>query len=355
MTTREQPGSAPDSAPSFAEGHFPVRRLAASAFAVGYGLVRWYWAAGGRWGYTACDRTDPPDAPDAATGCGADAVRSLSFWAGWGAVGLCVALVLLAVVLRRLPALVATAGAWTAALTLLVLAFPMHLVFEIPAGLTGHPTDWRDIAHRLGLTGGGLLWAAIAVALRSRCPHRRSPAGPRPVPRELRRRAYAGFLLPVLGFTVPHAIWLLGVPMGIPADVHREVLTDMDGTTGWTLTLVPTVGGLLTLGLAARWGQVFPRWVPRLAGCPVPPPLALVPAALVALALTAYGLIGLGLIGGALADGTTTWAGLADSWAVVGTEVVFLAWGVALGQAAHGYHRLTRPPCAACGVPAPFG
>ncbi|QUH00225.1 hypothetical protein HUO13_04840 [Saccharopolyspora erythraea] len=40
----------------------------AVACAVGYGLLRLYWAAGGRLGYTACDRTEVSSAAEIASG-----------------------------------------------------------------------------------------------------------------------------------------------------------------------------------------------------------------------------------------------------------------------------------------------
>ena len=43
---------------------------------------------------------------------------------------------------------------------------------------------------------------------------------------------------------------------------------------------------LLTLGLVQRWGEVVPRWIPRVGGKPVPPMLAVVPAATGDFALT---------------------------------------------------------------------
>jgi hypothetical protein len=98
------------------------------------------------------------------------------------------------------------------------------------------------------------------------------------------------------------------------------------------------------LGLAQRWGQVFPSWLPWLAGRRVPPLLALVPAGLVSVSLTSYGLIGVGLITGELVHGTVTWSQLGPIWAVAGTELVFLAWGVALSVATLGYYQaVTRP------------
>jgi hypothetical protein len=46
------------------------------------------------------------------------------------------------------------------------------------------------------------------------------------------------------------------------------------------------LGVVLTLGLVRPWGEVFPRWVPGLAGRPVPVAAAAVPGSLVATAVT---------------------------------------------------------------------
>ncbi|MGX7672743.1 hypothetical protein [Plantactinospora sp. DSM 117369] len=319
------------------------RALVALGFALGYGLLRLYWAAGGRWGYTACDRTRSPEPAELADGCGAERLATLPFWSGWGSVLLCAVGVVVAAVAVLRPGRVASLGAWVGAVTLLVLAFPGHLLFQIPVALAGRPSDWADLLGRLLLLGGGLSFAAAATSGTAR---RHAPAGrpePRPVPGWTRRWAYAACLLPVLGFTVPHACWLLGVPLGIPADELRRAVEDIGPLTGLLLTLTPLLGGLLTLGLAARWGQVLPRWLPGLAGRRVPPALAFVPAGVTAVALIAYGLIGIGMLAGALATGATTWAELRAGWAVAGTELVFLAWGITLAVAATGYHRTTRP------------
>ncbi|GAA3751345.1 hypothetical protein GCM10022225_39680 [Plantactinospora mayteni] len=340
------------------------RAVGALGFAVGYGLLRLYWAGGGRWGYTACDRTRSPGPVEIADGCGAERLATLPFWSGWGAVLLCALLVVVAGMATltaggNRPAgstrsgeplgrflrsgRTASVGAWAAAAALVVLSFPGHLLFEIPMGLAGRPTDWPDLLGRLLLLGGGLSFAATAASATDRGYARPGPPGPRPVPGWTRRWTYAACLLPTLGFTVPHACWLLGIPLGIPADELRRAVEDIGLLPGLLLTLAPMLGGLLTLGLAARWGQVLPRWLPGLAGRRVPPTLALAPAGVVAVALTAYGLIGLAMLTEALATGATNWAELRSGWAVAGTELVFLAWGIALGVAAVGYFRTTRP------------
>jgi hypothetical protein len=323
--------------------------LGALGFAAGYGLLRLYWAAGGRWGYTACDRTRSPGAAELSTGCGAEQLATLPLWRGWGAVALCCVLAAVAALLALGRGRAAQVGAWGACAALVALSFPLHLLFEIPAAVSGRPTDWLDVVDRLLLLGGGLLFGmAAAPTGPRRCAHPRVD-GPQPVTASTRRWAYAGVAVPVLGWTVPHALWLLGVPFGIPADDLAAMRQDIDLGSAVAITVAPALGSLLTLGLAQRWGQVFPCWVPRLAGRRVPRLLAVVPAGVVAAALTAYGLVSAGVMTTALVTGATTWSQLAAGWAVAATLLVFIGWGAVLGAATLGYHRVTRPHCELCG------
>ena len=325
---------------------------AALAFAVGYGGLRLFRAAGGRWGHTACDRA--AGAAELASGCAA-AGAPLPFWAGWGAVGLCGLLAGVAALGIR-GSRTAAAPAWAACAALVVLAFPMHLLFEVPAGLAGRPTDWPDVADRLLLLGGGLVSGAAAATLRPPgCGHPRVPAG-RPVPGWLRRWAYAAVAVPVVGWAVPHGLWLFGVPVGIPAAQLREIRTELVDTSpvvGAAIVGAPVLGALLTVGLIRPWGRIFPSWLPWLAGRRVPRPLALAPASAVALCLTFYGVLSSWIVVDGLRTGETTWSDVRTGWAVTATVVVFVAWGVALGVTTWGYHLLTRtwcPTCAAAGT-----
>lgn len=318
-------------------------------FAVGYGLVRFYWAAGGRWGYTACDRSH--ETADMSSGCAARQLSTLPFWQGWGAVALCCVLIAIAALATRSRSRAAAVGAWVACAALVVVSFPMHLLFQIPAALAGHPTDWRDLVNRLLLFGGGLLFGAAATAVRiRRCDHPRVE-GRRPVPGWVRRWAYAGFAVPVVGWTVPHGLWLLGVPLGISAagiDEVRDNLWQTAPAVTVAIVILPTLGGLLTLGLVRPWGQVLPAWLPLLAGRRVPRLLALIPAGVVAVSLISYGLISGWILIDGLRTGTTTWSQLRSGWAVAVTVPVFLAWGVALGVTAFGYYLVTRLRCGVC-------
>ncbi len=301
--------------------------------------LRLFWIAGGRWGYTACDRTALPADPSG--GCGADRVTALPFWPGWGA--LIVFAGLAAPVLWRPRPVVL----WMAAAAVGVAAFPLHLLFEVPAALTGRPSDWRDLLGRLLLVAGAVLLAGLAHAL---APPRTAVATAyRPVPRWARRSAYAAVVLPVLGWTVPHALWVLGVPFGISAADLAEIQANLSLGAALAVTVVPPVAGLLVLGLVQRWGQRFPSWVPVLGGRRVPPLLALVPAGLVAVALITYGFLSAAVVVRSLANGSRSWPQVAGNWAVLATLLVFVGWGLALAVTAVGYHRATRSTEAAPG------
>ncbi|MEU8283278.1 hypothetical protein AB0C01_02815 [Micromonospora sp. NPDC048905] len=311
--------------------------LACGLFLVGEVALRLYWIAGGRWAYTACDRTD---LVDPAGGCGADRVQTLPFGAGWGALAVGVVLALVVVGAVRFPGRAATTAGWLAAALLLVTSFPLHLLFEVPAALTGRPSDWRDLGARLALLAGGIVFAGLANASGPR----RGPVTPdyRPVPRWTRRWAYVAVALPVVGWAVPHGLWVLGVPFGISARKLNDIHNDLSTSTGVAITVVPPLAGLLVLGLVQRWGQQFPRWVPGLGGRPVPRLLALIPAGTVALTLVTYGVLSSAVFVSRLFSGEMPWSEVWDGWAVTATLLVFLGWGVALGVTTAGYALSTR-------------
>ncbi|MGW0217071.1 hypothetical protein ACWDXH_22040 [Micromonospora chokoriensis] len=312
--------------------------VACAAFVLGEVALRLYWLAGGRWGYTACDRTALVDPTG---GCGADRVHTLPFWAGWGAVGVGVALAIIVGCAVRFPDRAVAAASWAASALLLVVAFPLHLLFEVPAALTGRPSDWRDLGARLALVAGGVLFAGLANASGPR--RDPAPAGYQPVPRWARRWAYAAVALPVVGWAVPHGLWVLGVPFGISEQQLDEIQLDLSTETGLAITLVPPFAGLLVLGLVQRWGQQFPRWVPRLGGRRVPRLLAVIPAGVVALALVTYGVLSVAVFVDQLRTGDLSWAEVWEGWATSATLLVFLGWGVSLGVTATGYALATRP------------
>ncbi|MFE4497009.1 hypothetical protein ACFRKD_31650 [Streptomyces niveus] len=100
------------------------------------------------------------------------------------------------------------------------------------------------------------------------------------VPRWARRVAYA---VPLV--VLPSGIWRLGVLFA--ADKRGGSIEDwaMNGYVVF-LTLVSEVLAFTAVGLVARWGEVFPRWMPGLGGRRVPTAAAVVPATIGATVLT---------------------------------------------------------------------
>lgn len=323
------------------------RPAAAGGFALGYGILRAYWAAGGRWGYTACDRGDTLDAAQAATGCQAARLPALPPMQGWVAVAGSAALLTACLLAAWRPARAITIAAWIGGGFLIAIAFPGHLLFELPAAALGRATDWWDLGHRMLQLTGGLLVVGMAIRLGSRrCTHPVTRVRtPQPVAGWARGWSYAACAIPILGFTVPHVLWLFGI--GIPAATLDQIRADIDAPTMLGLAAGPALGGLVSLGLGHGWGRTWWPWTP-MAGRPIPRGLVLVPAGAIALSLVSYGLLGTGMIAQDLSNGVVTWAQLRTQWMMFGTELVFLAWGVALGVAAVGYHHATAARCEAC-------
>jgi hypothetical protein len=107
-----------------------------------------------------------------------------------------------------------------------------------------------------------------------------------PVPRWVDRAAHV-----VPWTTVPSGLWRIALGFGVPVGFTGE-LAELYRAPGWitpyviVLTLVIEALALLTLGLVKPWGEVLPRWIPVLAGRPIPVLAAVIPAALGAVAVT---------------------------------------------------------------------
>ncbi|MEV7060738.1 hypothetical protein AB0N95_35415 [Streptomyces microflavus] len=100
------------------------------------------------------------------------------------------------------------------------------------------------------------------------------------VPRWARRVAYA---VPLL--VLPSGIWRLGVLFA--ADKRGGSIADW-AMNGYVvlLTLISEALAFTAVGLVARWGEVFPRWMPGLGGRRVPTAAAVVAATIGATILT---------------------------------------------------------------------
>jgi hypothetical protein len=101
---------------------------------------------------------------------------------------------------------------------------------------------------------------------------------------------------------------------------------------GLCLGLSALCGSVLTLGLLACWGEVWPGWLPGLRGRPVPVKAAVIPASLVAVALCA-------------ASVSLVVLSVREGGAALLLMIPAPVWGPALLLAAYAYYRRrTDPP-----------
>jgi hypothetical protein len=108
-----------------------------------------------------------------------------------------------------------------------------------------------------------------------------------PVPDAPHWAVVAAWLVPLV--VLPSSIWRITVVWFAPPEGGgRDDLPAWLPIELWVVVL--SIGSellaSLAFGLVARWGEIFPRWVPGLGGRRVPTPVAVVPAALGAALLT---------------------------------------------------------------------
>lgn len=240
----------------------------------------------------------------------------------------------------------------------------LALLGYLPAALALAPID-HEMRHALldALNGslllqvaallGGVLWALASVRyLRSvgrgcgRCGRGESePAWAQPVSaaRWGRIAVYVAAAVPVL-YAVTRYAWAWGIPLGVSEEFIAAGSASGQLWAGVWLGTFGVLGAVLTLGLVQRWGEVFPAWLPGLAGRRVPIRLATIPASVVAVALIPAGIA---FVRSTFRDelGAISSAG----WATYAPTLLFPVWGIALGAAAYAYHLRRRGHCQSCG------
>ncbi|MEV6128154.1 hypothetical protein AB0M05_15195 [Streptomyces violaceusniger] len=157
---------------------------------------------------------------------------------------------------------------------------------------------------------------------------------------------------------LPSGLWRIaqvtfGVPLTKNVDIGRGQLPGRLPLEIYVVVLSIIAEGLafLAVGLVTTWGEVWPRWVPFLAGKRVRPLSAIIPAALGAVALTATWTMTLllSLQGRALdgrESGGSGWRGslIHDvgelgwrAWVFVTAYLPLLAWGPLLAAVTYAY------------------
>ena len=330
---------------------------AAAAWSVAYAALGLWWTSGrGEFPFGVGPASGPASSllhglPRA---MGAPAVAVL------GAIGVAVALAVARS--RRAPVTAPTvAFAWAQTLALLVLVPDARVIATAayaPLFLLGAPFGWPPMSFALALQWeivnqhlcivGGVCWGATALTAsrlaRGAClacgrgggraggARWTSPAAAR----RWGRWAVVAAVLAPLPYAATRMAWAFGIPLGGDPRVIDAARQDAAAFPAAGLALVAIAGAVLTLGLVRPWGEVFPRWLPALRGCAVPPMLAVAPAgvATVLLLTSAFGLLRSSVGSGTNLDLMT---------------LAWLVWGIALGAATLAYHLRRRGQCAACG------
>ncbi|MFI6320031.1 hypothetical protein ACIBG8_21020 [Nonomuraea sp. NPDC050556] len=307
------------------------KAVAATIWSLAYGSLGLAWALGAPrfpWG-----ATDPD--PDRALSILATATPEV---AGWWIAGLGAAAAVA----------VLTSARWflyPLAATLILVIPDSRLMMGLAYSpllavkpLTGWPDadvsladawPWEVVNQLLCVLGGVLL---IAAAWR---PRRTGWTSPESAARWGRWAVYVAVTVPLIYCSTRWA-WALGIPLGVDREFLVEGAKDAPGIwlAGAYLATFGALGGLLTLGLIQRWGEVFPRWIPFLRGRRVPPKLAVVPATLVAIIIAEAGFT---YLRKALSG---EW--LMEEWGAWLPETFWPVWGGALAAAALAYHLRRR-------------
>ncbi|WP_228010326.1 hypothetical protein [Nonomuraea phyllanthi] len=229
------------------------------------------------------------------------------------------------------------AGAW------LALVAPGNLVMRLSFGMLDDPA----LAAQIALTIGGV---ALVVAV-ERWRHRTAPRRPESGTPAAWARAVtiAAAAVPLFGFSLPHLLWVLGVPFGVTSTQAADIAGG-GVSAGWTFLIAgPVVGAGLTSGLVKRWGQVIPSWAPLVGGRRVPRWLPVVLTVPVGLLIGQYGAMMTGCLTFGMARRCAPAGGtevLDGNWGFTATYPIFLLWGALLLLAAAGYADTTRSSAA---------
>jgi hypothetical protein len=162
-----------------------------------------------------------------------------------------------------------------------------------------------------------------------------------PVPRWTR---WAAHTVPLT--VLPSGLWRIALGFGVPVGFSGD-LAVLYHAPGWItlyvilLSLIVEGLALLTLGLVQPWGEVVPRWIPRLGGRRVPTMAAVISAALGAIAVT---IVSIMIVRELIDPDTSSYdpseapQGLA-AWVMGLCYAPMVAWGPLLAAVTIAYYR----------------
>jgi hypothetical protein len=224
--------------------------------------------------------------------------------------------------------------------------FDWSAIKQVAEGMSGVPAKVGVrplfVAGAFALGGG---WALLTIrglrAARHRCETCGRPGARWTTAESARRWGFWATIVAVL-CPMPYALlrltWLLPNPVGFDA-------AELDADPGIKLFgvglgVVALTSGLVTLGLIRPWGEVWPRWMPVLAGRPVPIRAAVIPGAIAATLL----LVGSSSLIGMLWSSDATWQENVKGLLLF----PFPLWGTAVALATAAYYYRRRGRCSSC-------
>ncbi|WP_020667886.1 hypothetical protein [Amycolatopsis nigrescens] len=336
---------------------------AAATWSFGYGLLGLLWTLGVP-GFP-FGEGDVPDAREESLLGGATAAGTAPVLAALGFAGALVALTLARAPARgpARPVLLVLGGA--VALLLTVLVSDQRVLVAVaytPLVLVGIPFGWPPISYAEAVQKllpwptvnvliclvGGLFWVGATIAYQRRGRQACGNCGrtglapanwttPAAAARWGRWAAYTAAFVPLI-YAVIRWAWAFHIPLAISPEFFRELHQNGLIWAGAYLATFAAAGGLLTVGLVRRWGEIWPRWVLGLAGNRVPPAFPITAATLVTIALASASSVVIRL---------SDWT---DPAALLRNPMTFWPlWAVGLGAATLAYYFRTRGACLICG------
>lgn len=236
----------------------------------------------------------------------------------------------------------------------------MIAVAYLPIAIVGAPFDFPSVSYMVAIPWpvinqfililGGVLWLATSIVYyrqsKTACTYCGRIHGiearwttPNVAEKWGKWTVYVSLLIPAF-YAIFRFSWALGIPLGISDQFLQELHSNGLWLAGLALASMCVIGGVLTLGLIQRWGEIFPRWIPFLANKRVPPTLAIVPATMMAVFMISCGLQ-------AIRDAVSEGLSLSDL--THNPLLFFPLWGLALALATIAYYYRRRGQCGHCG------